>query len=121
MDRRTHKSLSDEIESLGIYVSSSARLDELQASGQLDAVLKSGRFADKLLVLDAHARGESVTTQTVTMGPALIVERVWRECGIAEVSPSSWRSPRRKPHEKEGQNRAHAYRSQKQIASDLCS
>lgn len=62
------------------------RLDELQASGQLDAVLKSlGRFSGKLLVLDAHARGDSVTTKTVTVGPALIVERLWRECGITQV------------------------------------
>jgi hypothetical protein len=62
------------------------RLDELRASGQLDAVLKSlGRFSEKLLVLDAHARGESVTTKTTGVGPALIVERLWRECGIAEV------------------------------------
>ena len=31
------------------------RLDELLATGQLDAVLQSlGRFSDKLLVLDAH-------------------------------------------------------------------
>jgi len=62
------------------------RLDELRASGQLDGLVKSlGRFADKLLVLDAHARGESVPTQTVTVGPALILERLWRECGIADV------------------------------------
>ncbi|MGH8583486.1 MAG: IS1634 family transposase [Gammaproteobacteria bacterium] len=62
------------------------RLDQLQASGQLDGVVKSlGRFSEKLLVLDAHARGESVPTQTVTIGPALILERLWRECGIADV------------------------------------
>ncbi len=62
------------------------RLDELHASGQLDAVLKSlGRFSDKLLVLDAHARGASVTTKTSGVGPGLICDRLWRECGIAEV------------------------------------
>ncbi len=62
------------------------RLDELRASGQLESLLKSlGRFADTLLVLDAHARGASVATQTVTVGPALIVERLWRACGIGEV------------------------------------
>lgn len=62
------------------------RLDELRASGQLDTLLKSlGRLSDKLLVLDAHARGESVTTKTVGVGPALIVERLWHECGIAQV------------------------------------
>lgn len=62
------------------------RLDQLQATGQLDGLLKSlGRFADKLLVLDAHARGASITTQTVTVGPGLIVERLWHACGIADV------------------------------------
>ena len=62
------------------------RLDELQASGQLDTVVKSlGRFSDKLLVLDAHARGESLPTQTVTVGPALIVDRLWCECGIGDI------------------------------------
>src|SRR2546428_4109657 len=62
------------------------RLDQLQAAGQLDGLVKSlGRFSEKLLVLDAHARGESVPTQTLTIGPALILERVWRECGIAHV------------------------------------
>jgi transposase len=62
------------------------RLDELRASGQLDGLVKSlGRFADKLLVLDAHARGESLPTETVTVGPSLIVERLWQECGIADI------------------------------------
>ena len=62
------------------------RLDELRASGQLDGLVKSlGRFADKVLVLDAHARGASLPTQTVTVGPPVIIERLWRECGIAEV------------------------------------
>ena len=62
------------------------RLDQLQASGQIDAVLRSlGRFADKLVVLDAHAKGLATPTRTTSVGPALIFERLWRECGIAEV------------------------------------
>jgi transposase len=62
------------------------RLDQLRASGQLDGLVKSlGRFSEKLLVLDAHARGERLPTQTVTMGPALVFERLWRECGIADI------------------------------------
>ena len=62
------------------------RLDELRASGQLEAVVQSlGRFSDKLLVLDAHARGESVTTKTVGVGPGLIGERLWHACGIGPV------------------------------------
>lgn len=62
------------------------RLDELQASGHIDGLLRSlGRFGDKLVVLDAHARGETTATRTTCVGPALIFERLWRECGIHEV------------------------------------
>lgn len=62
------------------------RLDQLQASGQLDSLLVSlGRFSDKLAVLDAHARGDSVTTRTRSIGAALIFERLWAECGIGSV------------------------------------
>jgi len=62
------------------------RLDELRASGQLDALVQSlGRFAEKIVVLDAHAKGETILTQTVTTGPGLIFDRLWRECGIQAV------------------------------------
>jgi hypothetical protein len=62
------------------------RLDQLQASGQLDSLLASlGRFSDKLAVLGAHGRGESVTTRTRSIGAALIFERLWQETGIAAV------------------------------------
>ena len=62
------------------------RLDQLQASGQLDSLLVSlGRFSDKLAVLDAHSRGNSVTTRTRSIGAALIFERLWAECGIGQV------------------------------------
>jgi len=62
------------------------RLDKLRASGQLDTVVQSlGRFADKIVVLDAHAKGETTPTQTVTIGPGLIFDRLWRECGIQAV------------------------------------
>ena len=62
------------------------RLDELQASGQIDALLRSlGRFAEKLVVLDAHAKGLTTSTSTTCVGPALIFERLWRECGIQDV------------------------------------
>jgi transposase len=62
------------------------RLDDLRASGQLDALLHSlGRFSDKYTVLGAHANGESITTCTRVIGPPLIFERLWRECGIRPV------------------------------------
>ena len=62
------------------------RLDELRASGELDRLLASlGRFSEKYAVLGAHANGESVTTRTQTIGPALIFDRLWQETGIGEV------------------------------------
>ena len=62
------------------------RLDELLASGHLDALLHSlGRFSDKYTVLGAHAKGESITTRTRIIGPVLIFERLWQECGIRQV------------------------------------
>lgn len=62
------------------------RLDELLASGDLDAVLQSlGRFSQKLAVLGAHARGESITTRTARIGPSLIFQRLWESCSIDKV------------------------------------
>lgn len=62
------------------------RLDQLQASGQLDALITAlGRFSTKLAVLGAVERGEAVTTRTRHIGPALIFERLWAETGIAAV------------------------------------
>ena len=62
------------------------RLDELLASGQLDSLLQSlGRFSDKLTVLGAHARGESITTRTARIGPSLIFQRLWQACSVDKV------------------------------------
>jgi len=62
------------------------RLDVLQQSGQLDGVLASlGRFSERLAVLGAHERGESVTTRTRKIGPVMVFERLWRELGIDRI------------------------------------
>ena len=62
------------------------RLDVLLATGKLDGVLASlGRFSEKLHVIGAHGRGESVTTRTRRIGPALIFERVWRDLELDRV------------------------------------
>jgi hypothetical protein len=58
------------------------RLDHLQQSGQLDALLVSGaRLAQSVLLLSAHAKGQLPTITTRRIGPALIFERLWRETG----------------------------------------
>lgn len=62
------------------------RLDQLRASGELDGLLVAlGRFSEKYAVLGAHAEGRSVSTRARSVGPALIFERLWRDCGIGVV------------------------------------
>jgi len=65
------------------------RLDQLLANGQLDSLIQSlGRFSEKLAVLGAHARGDSIATRSARIGPALIFERLWQACSIDKVLTS---------------------------------
>ena len=69
-----------------ITLASLGRLDKLLQSGQLDALMTSlGRFSEKLAVLGAHERGETLTAITRRIGPALVFERLWRELGVGGV------------------------------------
>jgi len=62
------------------------RLDILQQTGELDRLLISAqRFSENLAVLSAHDRGESITTRTRRIGPALIFERLWQGLKIGRV------------------------------------
>ena len=62
------------------------RLDELQQSGTLDALLASlGRFSEKLTVLGAMEHQHNINATTRHIGPALIFERLWRELGVSQV------------------------------------
>jgi transposase len=62
------------------------RLDQLQASGQLDGLLQSGaKFAEAVMVLSAHRRGEAPSISRSCIGPALIFGRLWEELHIPQV------------------------------------
>src|SRR6266700_4756087 len=62
------------------------RLDELLATGQLDLLIQSlGRFSEKLAVLGAHTRGDSIATRSAKIGPPLIFQRLWQACSIDQV------------------------------------
>jgi hypothetical protein len=62
------------------------RLDHLQQSGQLDALLASGaRLSQSVLLLSAHAQGQLPTITTRRIGPALIFQRLWQESGCQQV------------------------------------
>ena len=62
------------------------RLDVLQATGQIDALVASfARFAEQTAVLEAHQQGKTQAAETIKIGPPLVVERIWRELGLAEI------------------------------------
>jgi hypothetical protein len=65
------------------------RLDELETSGQLDRLLRSGaRLAQQVMVLQAARQDECPTVAVRRIGPALLFERLWTETGCQEVIAS---------------------------------
>jgi len=62
------------------------RLDLLEASGQLERLMRSGlRHCESFAVIDAHAAGEIQPVAIRRIGPDLVFARLWEESGIAEV------------------------------------
>ena len=63
------------------------RLDQLQAKGEIEAIIKSlARFSEKvLLVLSGKTR---LNASVRKIGPALIFELLWQELGIKKVIES---------------------------------
>src|SRR5512135_3038808 len=62
------------------------RFEELQASGQLERLLRSGaRFAAKAMVLSAASDEFATTIAVRRIGPALVFERLWEETGCRAV------------------------------------
>ena len=65
------------------------RLDELEASGQLDRLLRSGaRFVQQAMVLDAARTGDAPAVAVRRVGPTLVFERLWEETGCQDVIAS---------------------------------
>lgn len=62
------------------------RLDVLQATGQIDAILSSGaRFAQKVSVLDAHKHGRLPPAETIKIGPPKVFGRLWEQTRIPKI------------------------------------
>ena len=62
------------------------RFEELQASGQLDRLVRSGaRFATKAMVLSAASNDATIKIAVRRIGPALVFERLWEETGCRAV------------------------------------
>src|SRR5262249_15937942 len=71
------------------------RFEDLQASGQLERLLRSGaRFAAKAMMLSAAADDAAVRIAVRRIGPALVFERLWEEtgcrAGIADLGGGRW-------------------------------
>ncbi len=62
------------------------RFEELQASGQLERLMRSGaRFAAKAMVLSAASDDTAIKIAVHRIGPALVFERLWEETGCRAV------------------------------------
>lgn len=71
------------------------RLDQLQESGQLDALIRSGlRFCERLAALDVAAQTDADGVETKRIGPDLVFGRLWERLGIAEEIRELLRSRR---------------------------
>ncbi|GAC1507052.1 MAG: IS1634 family transposase [Bradyrhizobium sp.] len=67
-------------------VATLGRFDELEASGQLERLLRSGaRFAQHAMLLQAARDDPALTVATRRIGPALVFERWWQETGCRAV------------------------------------
>src|SRR5262245_5927828 len=62
------------------------RFEELQASGQLERLMRSGaRFAAKAMVLSAASVDSAIKIAVRRIGPAAVFERLWEETGCWAV------------------------------------
>ena len=62
------------------------RFEDLQASGQLERLVRSGaRFAAKAMVLSAASNEAAIKNGVRRIGPALVFERLWEETGCRAV------------------------------------
>jgi hypothetical protein len=62
------------------------RLDQLQQSGQLEALLLSGaRLSESVLVLTEHVLGKLPAYTSRRIGPALVFQRLWEQTGCQHV------------------------------------
>jgi hypothetical protein len=64
-----------------------SRLEDVQASGQLERLVRLGaRFAAKAMTLSAAANDAAIKIAVDRIGPALVFERLWEETGCRAVT-----------------------------------
>jgi hypothetical protein len=76
-------------------LSTVGRLDVLQASGQLETLMRSGlRFCEKLAVIDAHAAGQTEPVRVQRVGPDLVFSRLWEGLQLGAIIKRALQSRR---------------------------
>lgn len=76
-------------------LSTVGRLDALQSSGQLEALLRSGlRFCGQLAVLDAHAAGQTEPVRVERVGADLVFGRLWEDLRLGAILKGALQSRR---------------------------
>ena len=69
-----------------VILATLGRLDLLEATGQLERLLRSGlRYCQQIQVLDAHAAGETKPVSIRKLGADLVFGRLWEELGLPEI------------------------------------
>ena len=67
-------------------LSTVGRLDVLQATGQLETLMRSGlRFCEKVAVIDAHAAGQTEPVRVQRVGPDLVFSRLWEALQLGTI------------------------------------
>jgi hypothetical protein len=67
-------------------LSTVGRLDVLQATGQLESLMRSGlRFCKQVAVIDAHAAGQTEPVQVQRVGPDLVFSRLWEALQLGTI------------------------------------
>ena len=66
------------------------RQDLLTESGKLDDLARSLlKFTPKVRVIDAHRAGTTQVLRTLSIGPALVFDRLWKELGLGQLIEES--------------------------------
>ena len=67
-------------------LSTIGRLDVLQATGQIEGLMRSGlRFCQKMAVIDAHAAGQTEPVAVQRVGPDLVFGRLWENLQLPAI------------------------------------
>ncbi len=62
------------------------QVEALSASGKIDDLTRSlAKFSSIRTILDAHREGSIQAHRTLSIGPALVFERLWQQLGIKEA------------------------------------